>query len=120
MTSIMTITPLYYFLYMLVILMCILASAFVIKRPLNKSVILSVIFIFIFSLGLYQLVGNPEGYRQYLYVTKINQLISELQTHLQIDPNSSRGWYLLGKLYLSQGRVAEANAAFAKAETLSH
>lgn len=98
--------------------MIIIASAFVIKKPINKSVIISVIFIFLFSLGLYQFVGNPEGYREYLYVSKINQLITELQAHLQVDPNSSKGWYLLGKLYLSQNRITEANAAFAKAEAL--
>jgi len=114
----MTITPLYYVLYSLILLMIIIACAFVIKKPINKYSILSVIFIFLFSLGLYQFVGNAEGYREYLYVSKINQLITELQTHLQADPNSSKGWYLLGKLYLSQNRIHEANAAFAKAQAL--
>lgn len=114
----MSITPHYYILYLLIILMIMIACAFVIKKPINKSVVLSIIFISLFSLGLYQFVGNPEGYRYYLYTTKINQLITEIQAHLQIDPNSSKGWYLLGKLYASQNRIAEANAAFAKAEEL--
>ena len=114
----MSITPLYYVLYLLIILMIMTACIFIIKKPINKSVVLSVIFISLFSLGLYQFVGDPEGYRNYLYVTKINQLIIEIQAHLKIDPNSSKGWYLLGKLYLSQNRIAEANAAFAKAHAL--
>lgn len=112
----MTITPLYYILYLLIFLMIIIACAFIIKKPvMTKSVILPIIFITVFSLGLYQFVGNPQGYRSYLYLSKINQLITEIQAHLQVDPTSREGWYLLGKLYLSQNRIQDANAAFARA-----
>src|SRR5579872_703434 len=92
----MTITPLYYVLYFFIILMTIIASIFVVRKPITKSVILSVLFIYIFSLGLYQFVGNPEGYKNYLYTTQINQLISEIQAHLKSYPSSREGWYLLG------------------------
>jgi cytochrome c-type biogenesis protein CcmH len=98
--------------------MIIIASLFLIKKPVNKSLILSIIFITLSSLSLYQYTGNAEEYRSYLYITKINQLISEIQTHLKADPTSYEGWYLLGKLYLSQNRIQEANNAFAKAQAL--
>lgn len=46
------------------------------------------------------------------------QLIALLTEHLQQDPHSARGWYLLGKLYLNQQQFTEASDAFAKAYAL--
>lgn len=45
-------------------------------------------------------------------------LIEKLKTHLQHQPNSARGWFLLGRLYASQDQWSEANQAFIKAVQL--
>jgi cytochrome c-type biogenesis protein CcmH len=52
-----------------------------------------------------QLLGSPD------------QVIERLKTQLQDHPDA-KGWYLLGKLYLSQEQVPEAINAFAKANQL--
>lgn len=47
------------------------------------------------------------------------QVILQLKEHLQNDPGSAQGWYLLGRLYASQQQFNDANVAFAKANQLS-
>lgn len=47
------------------------------------------------------------------------QVIEKLKQRLQQEPKSSEGWYLLGRLYLSQGQNQKAQAAFAKALELA-
>lgn len=42
-------------------------------------------------------------------------LIDKLKSHLQQKPDSARGWYLLGRLYLSQNQSTLAYQAFLKA-----
>ncbi|MCX7090880.1 MAG: tetratricopeptide repeat protein [Legionellales bacterium] len=51
-------------------------------------------------------------------VKKPGDLIATLQQHLQKNPRSARGWYLLGRLYASQQIWDKAHAAFAKAYEL--
>ncbi|MFC7780864.1 tetratricopeptide repeat protein [Legionella taurinensis] len=45
-------------------------------------------------------------------------LIVRLRQRLDDTPASSRGWYLLGRLYLSQNELQQAKMAFKKAITL--
>ena len=45
-------------------------------------------------------------------------VINALKAKLQQNPDSAQGWYLLGKLYLSQQQFSNAVAAFAKANSL--
>ncbi|WP_419420652.1 tetratricopeptide repeat protein [Legionella sp. D16C41] len=47
------------------------------------------------------------------------ELITKLKTHLDDTPSSARGWYLLGRLYVSQGAWEPARDAFAKAHQLN-
>ncbi len=47
------------------------------------------------------------------------QVILQLQQHLQQYPQSAEGWYLLGRLYTSQQQFNQANFAFAKAYLLA-
>lgn len=47
------------------------------------------------------------------------ELISRMKARLQQEPNSSRGWYLLGRLYASQGQWEEARNAFSTALQLN-
>ncbi|MDQ2994217.1 MAG: hypothetical protein M3R00_04630 [Pseudomonadota bacterium] len=46
-------------------------------------------------------------------------LIKQFEEHLKIKPDSAKGWYLLGKLYLSEGQKTEAVNALTKANTLN-
>ena len=45
-------------------------------------------------------------------------LIVKLKAILQQQPNSARGWYLLGRIYVSQNQWRDANDAFATAYRL--
>ena len=46
------------------------------------------------------------------------ELIDRLRDHLQQAPQSTEGWYLLGKLYLDQQQYADAETALNKAYQL--
>lgn len=46
------------------------------------------------------------------------ELITQLKDRLNQQPDSARGWYLLGRLYVSQTLWQNASEAFAKAHTL--
>lgn len=48
------------------------------------------------------------------------QIILRLQQHLQQNPQSAEGWYLLGRLYASQQQFNQANYAFARAYHLEN
>lgn len=47
------------------------------------------------------------------------QLIAKLKASLRANPNSAKGWYLLGRIYASQGEWLDAKAAFEKAYQLN-
>lgn len=46
------------------------------------------------------------------------ELITQLKDRLNQQPDSARGWYLLGRLYVSQALWHNASEAYAKAHTL--
>lgn len=46
------------------------------------------------------------------------ELIDKLKNHLQYQPDSARGWYLLGRLYASQNQWNHAYQSFSKARKL--
>lgn len=46
------------------------------------------------------------------------ELIDKLKSRLEKQPDSARGWYLLGRLYASQGLWSEAKDAYGKAYQL--
>ena len=54
---------------------------------------------------------NQSGSRQ--------SLISEFEAHLQQKPENAKGWYLLGKLYLHDGRNKEAVKALQTSNKLN-
>ena len=43
------------------------------------------------------------------------QVIAQLQAHLKDSPDSARGWYLLGRIYLTMQQYAKATLALEKA-----
>lgn len=46
------------------------------------------------------------------------ELIAKLENHLVKNPDSARGWYLLGRVYVSQNMSKEAFISFSKAYKL--
>lgn len=49
-----------------------------------------------------------------------SDIIKKMEAHLLEKPNSSKGWFLLGKLYASQGNFKQANTAFSKAYAIDN
>lgn len=47
-----------------------------------------------------------------------NELIEKLKARLEVNPQSARGWYILGRLYSSQANWGEAQNAFTTAYRL--
>ncbi len=47
------------------------------------------------------------------------QLIERLKARLESEPESARGWYLLGRLYASQGQWTSARDAFQRSYELN-
>lgn len=83
-------------------------------------------------LGIYSLLGNTQPIQQYESWQRQNEavqkqialiknpqdLIARLRAHLQENPQSAQGWYLLGKLYLDQNQFSQAKDAFQRAQKL--
>lgn len=66
---------------------------------------------------------NQASQRQIEAVLKTikspTELVQKIKARLALDPKSTRGWYLLGRLYASQGQWVEAREAFFTAHKLS-
>jgi len=91
-----------------------------------------VLLIPIVSLVLYHHWGDASGVSQRVAFLKREQqvrqelatakspmqIIAKLKKHLQQDPNSAEGWFLLGRLYSSMGDYKNARAQYAKAKQL--
>ncbi len=66
----------------------------------------------------------PENVKQQRIQTMMKamhdpaELINRLKATVQQQPRSARGWYLLGRLYVSQNQWPQANDAFATAHQL--
>ena len=48
----------------------------------------------------------------------VDEIIDKLKTHLQQQPNSAKGWYLLGRLYYTSQQFPQAVNAFSHANNL--
>lgn len=103
------------------------------NKKLNiAAVIFFVIAMPIASIILYLQWGDSQQLNQYYTQLKNaklvqkelaeyknpQQLINRMLAILQQHPNSAKGWYLLGRLYLNQNQFDSAVKAFAKANQL--
>lgn len=77
------------------------------------------------ALSLYLKWGASQALAQQAAIQKTmaefkspDQLIEKMQAILKKRPNSTRGWFLLGRLYFSLGKFQDAANAFAKAHAL--
>lgn len=123
-------------LWMMIILMTLLALYFAVYPLLKKAspLWLGVVFVAlpVFSLTVYLHFGTSQKLEQYWALvqkakqvkTELAQLkspqvvIKQLEAHLTQQPESARGWYLLGKLYLNEQVYSKAYRALNLAHDL--
>jgi len=127
-----------YLVYGLFILMLI-GSIGLLSIPFIKTnsyfsnyLLASVIFIILFSLGLYQWSSDHSGLKQWLtqgkqhyqLMEEVNQLggvtgmIEQIKKKLSTNPQDAEGWFILGKLYLAHHDFKSAKEALGKAMKL--
>jgi cytochrome c-type biogenesis protein CcmH/NrfG len=83
-------------------------------------------FLLYWHWGAYERINQVELVRERITEVKkeISQsgsrqsLISQFEAHLKQNPGSANGWYLLGKLYLHDGRNKDAVEALRKSKAL--
>ncbi|CAM2976328.1 tetratricopeptide repeat protein [Legionella worsleiensis] len=89
--------------------------------------------IFIASATGYYFWGNFAPWQEFIHqnesreraqhvlksIKSPQELIDKLKVRLDEDPESAKGWYLLGRLYTSQNEAKNASQAFAKAHLLA-
>lgn len=93
----------------------------------------AVIFTTLLACILYFIFGNAPGLNQWLtagkkhyqLLTEVNQLggmdtiIARIQQRLKLNPDDIRGWIILGKIFLSEGRIKEARDALDHAKKIN-
>lgn len=100
----------------------------------NRSLTVSILILFsLISVILYLIPGRYTAWREHQLVQEkleavrsdIRQfghpknLIHQLESKVQNDPDDAKAWYFLGKLYLGTGQLTEADQAFKKAKQLA-
>ena len=112
-----------------------LVASTVLAYPLRRHkllCLLTVPLIFILTSTGYFMWGGFPQWQEYLQqedkkilaqkmlesVKSPDELISKLREKLDDSPKSAKGWYLLGRIYMSQNAHMQAVSAFAKAHQL--
>jgi len=96
----------------------------------NAGVIVIVATFSGLSILLFQVSGQDKQYFDHLNQTAVvkqmqslgmtaNDVIRSMKKRLSDDPNSAKGWYLLGRLYFSLARYSQAEKAFAQSYALN-
>ena len=112
----------------------VLVSTFILIKPLFKPhrevAIALFILIPLLTLSLYGYLDysrelnqwwiseRQEGIVKQMLNHSPREIMDQLKTRLQQDPNQPQGWYLLGNLYLGMKRYPEAVQALSKANQL--
>lgn len=117
-------------------LMTLAAMVFIaIPLGLNKKLWVNVLLLSfaLLAIGCYWFFGNSQKLQQFWswqkHESEVQQkvaqvkdpqiLIDQLQDHLQQQPQSAEGWFLLGKLYISTQRYEQAEQSLRRAYQLS-
>jgi cytochrome c-type biogenesis protein CcmH len=101
-------------------------------RSYKKTWILLTPIFLIALAGTYWYWGAEAALHQYLQaevkqqqvkavlasIRSPNELVDKLKAQLQKQPESAKGWYLLGRVYVTQDQWKDAATAFAKAYQL--
>lgn len=73
--------------------------------------------------GLYAFLGAPaallpqqqaSGATQLVTATEIDQMVARLAARLEKNPADTKGWAMLARSYRAMGKIAEAQAAYAR------
>ena len=89
-------------------------------RTVRFAALLAVIAVPLVSWGLYAVIGSPDRPGEPLAErlakspadATIDELIARAELHLKNNPDDSRGWDVLGPIYMRQSRFADAAAAW--------
>jgi len=112
-------------LFVAIAVLLVLAVFAAVLRPLWREsrglVIGGFMALGLATFALYRLMGTPTAADQLaanpMPVT-LDEAILQLQAELERNPNQPQGWLLLGKSLASQGKIAEASDALARAVKL--
>lgn len=113
------------------VIFSVIATLFILW-PLRKNrwcwaivpVVMGVFSVMIYTqLGAYSAVKHAEIVQAQSQQTKAEiarikdpqQVVTALREHLKVTPDSAQGWYLLGRLYMSQQNFSEAEKSFSRA-----
>ncbi len=122
----------WWLLFCLLILMLLAVGIAIYPLRKNRGVmILAPVLVAVAGLAYWHW-GAWSGWVEYLQTGKKQQriqammqsiknpgeLIAKLRLTLENEPDSARGWYLLGRLYVSQNQWQQADEAFARAHRL--
>ncbi|MGH8727901.1 MAG: c-type cytochrome biogenesis protein CcmI [Burkholderiales bacterium] len=91
------------------------------KAPSTSRSRLGVVLGFVlplFAISFYLLVGSP-GMLSPQAPMQANDLLQQLERHLEQNPNDPEGWSVLARAYQAMERYSDASAAFEKASTLT-
>lgn len=106
------------------------------KHKQNKSSLslrMTMLSLPLFALLIYFLLGSSQQLQQFwrwkhqevqvqqqmAQIKNPQQIIERMREHLRQSPNSTEGWYLLGKLYLDQRQYSFAEHALTRAQQLA-
>ncbi|MBL4671321.1 MAG: c-type cytochrome biogenesis protein CcmI [Arenicella sp.] len=92
-------------------------------RRSNKLAIgLLSVFLPLSALGFYLIVGTPEAIDPVSEARpsqkQVDDLIADIETRLDENPNDLEGWQVLSQTYLSLGRYSDAKKAYQRVLTL--
>lgn len=93
------------------------------RRPANVAALATAVTVPILGLGIYLSVGapglpdQPQSARLAIPVDQITvtELIARVEARLKEHPDDIRGWEVIAPVYLRQGRMRDARAAFQRA-----
>lgn len=130
-------TVLFWFILIMMALIAVLFIAIPLfkkpsLKPASKSAILVILCLPIFAFLLYLHWGSSEKLKEYWVIQdraeqvkqelakykNPQQVINRLKAHLNQFPNSAKGWYLLGRIYLTTQHYHQSVKALAKANRL--
>lgn len=90
-------------------------------RAPKKTLFLLAVLLPLAAVGLYALLGNPEGLNppapQHRFTSQeIDGMVAGLAAKLEKEPDNLKGWAMLARSYRALGRLPEAEKAFDRAE----
>ena len=105
-------------LWIAIALMCLAATAFVAwpiyqqQRRFSGSIVGTVAFVVLLSLGLYAFQGAPDVPSGANAEPDVEEMVASLAARLETDPDDLNGWIMLGRSYMTLGNFPEAVLAY--------